>query len=419
MSAIAERRGTTAAAAELGFSETRLERTDALFEAFVDQGVIAGAVSLVARKGRIAQLGAYGYADRESAKFMRPDTMFRLASMTKPVISVAILMLLEEGRLVLKQPVSDFIPSFKDQTVQIQRGDQFSTEPAQREVTLRDLLTHTGGFGSAIVGPAAQQMEAIISSRTAASTLAETVPSMARVPLSFQPGAGWEYSGAPAFEALGHVVEIVSGKPLDQFLQERLFEPLGMRDTTFSVPADKLGRVATVYERSGAGPNGSGGVGELQPTRDLLVFAQVASDPNNRYFSGGGGLVGTAEDYARFAMMLAGNGELDGQRILGRKTVDLMASNHVGELGWERTTIDLSGCRFGLGVRVLETPADAASLASRGTFGWSGVFGTNNWIDRTEEMIGVMLIQRMPDLTDTVMRSLVGRFQNTAYQALQ
>ena len=143
MSAIAERRGTTAAAGELGFSESRLERTDALFEAFVEHGVIAGAVSLVARRGRIAQLAAYGYADRESATLMRPDTMFRLASMSKPVISVAILMLLEEGKIFLKEPISDFIPSFKDQTVQVQRGDEFSTERAQREVTLRDLLTHT------------------------------------------------------------------------------------------------------------------------------------------------------------------------------------------------------------------------------------------------------------------------------------
>jgi CubicO group peptidase (beta-lactamase class C family) len=413
MSAIAERRGTTSAAGELGFSESRLERTDALFEAFIERGVVAGAVTLVARKGRIAQLAAYGYAERESARLMRPDTMFRLASMTKPVISVAILMLLEEGKNVLKEPIANFIPSFRDQTVQVQRGDEFSTEPAQREVTIRDLLTHTGGFGSAAVGPAAAQMETIIESRTPASTLAEMVPRMAAVPLSFQPGTAWEYSGAPAFEALGHVVEIVSGQPLDQFLHERLFEPLGMRDTTFSVPSDKLGRVAAVYERA------AGKAGELRAADVVPVFAQVAADPNNRYFSGGGGLVGTAEDYARFAMMLGANGELDGQRILGRKTVDLMASNHIGQLGYERTTIDLSGYRFGLGVRVLDTPADAATLASRGTFGWAGAFGTNSWIDRAEQMIGLMLIQRMPDTSDTVLRSLMGRFQNTTYQALE
>jgi len=413
MSAIAERRGTTAAAGELGFSESRLERTDALFEALVERGVVAGAVSLVARKGRIVQLAAYGYADRESRTLMRPDTMFRLASMTKPVISVAILMLLEEGKIVLREPVSNFIPSFKDQSVQVQRGDEFSTERAQREVTIRDLLTHTGGFGSATVGPAAQQMEQIINSRTARSTLADMMPRMAAVPLSFQPGAAWEYSGAPAFEALGHVVEIVSGQLLDRFLYERLFEPLGMRDTTFSVPSDKLGRVATVYERV------AGQDGELRAVSEVPVFAAVASDPNNSYFSGGGGLVGTAEDYARFAMMLAANGELDGQRILGRKTVDLMASNHIGQLGYERTTIDLNGYRFGLGVRVLESPADGATLASRGTFGWAGAFGTNSWIDRTEEMIGIVLIQRQPDTSDTVLRTMTGRFQNTAYQALE
>ena len=206
-------------------------------------------------------------------------------------------------------------------------------------------------------------METIIESRTSASTLAEMMPRMARVPLSFQPGTAWEYWGAPRFEALGHVVEIVSGQPLDQFLRERLFELLGCaHDVQRAVGQGR--RVATVYERT------DGQNSQLQPACMVSLFPQVASDPNNRYFSGGGGLVGTAEDYARFAMMLAANGTLDGQRILGRNTVDLMASNHIGQLGFERSASDLSGCRFGLGVRVIDSPADAATLASRGTFGW-------------------------------------------------
>jgi CubicO group peptidase (beta-lactamase class C family) len=405
MSAIAER---ITAAEEVGFSEERLRRGDALMESFVERGVIAGAVTLLARRGQVVHLAAYGDADREAGARMRPDTMFRLASMTKPVISVAILMLLEEGKLLLKEPVSTFIPSFAEQHVQVPDGDGFRVEPAQREVTLRDLLTHTGGFGSATVGPAFEQIQQIINGRTPASTLAETVPLMARVPLSFQPGMAWEYSGAPAFEALGHVVEIVSGQRLDQFLDARLFEPLRMVDTAFAVPAEKRSRVATVYER------GSGG---LQPGTVATFFA-VADDPANRYFSGGGGLVGTASDYARFGLMLAGGGTLDGNRVLGRKTVELMASNHIGQLPFDRTTIDMSGCRFGLGVRVLESPAEATSLLSRGSFGWAGVFGTNSWIDPVEEIVGLMLIQRMPDLTDTVMRSLWQRFQTTVYQAL-
>jgi CubicO group peptidase (beta-lactamase class C family) len=405
MSAIAERVTT---AEEVGFSEERLRRSDALMESFVERGVVAGAVTLVARNGEVVHLAAYGDADRASATRMRPDTMFRLASMTKPVISVALLMLLEEGKVLIKEPVSAFIPSFAGQRVQVRRGEGFDVEPAQREVTLRDLLTHTGGFGSATEGPALAQMQQIIEGRTPRSTLAEAMPLMAQVPLSFQPGTAWEYSGAPAFEALGHVVEIISGQRLDEFLNERLFEPLGMVDTVFAVPEAKAARVATVYER---GPGG------LQPGTVPPFFA-VANDPNNRYFSGGGGLVGTAADYARFGLMLAGGGTLDGVRILGRKTVELMASNHIGQLPFDRTTIDLSGCRFGLGVRVLESPAEATSLLSRGSFGWAGVFGTNSWIDPVEEIVGLMLIQRMPDLADTPMRSLWQRFQTTVYQAL-
>ena len=205
------------------------------------------------------------------------------------------------------------------------------------------------------------------------------------------------------------MVEIVSGLKLDQFLRQRIFEPLGMHDTSFSQPADKLSRVATVYER---GENG------LRPGAPLAVLS-LSTDPNNRYFSGGGGLAGTAEDYNRFALMLANGGQLDGQRLLSRKTVELMASNHIGQLPFDRPVTDLRGYRFGLGVRVLDNPAEASTLASRGTFGWAGAFNTNSWIDPVERMVGLLLLQRMPDQTDTELRSLWPRFQTTAYQAIE
>jgi CubicO group peptidase (beta-lactamase class C family) len=250
-------------------------------------------------------------------------------------------------------------------------------------------------------------MAALVAHVNSSATLADLVPRMAAMPLSFQPGTAWEYSGMPGFDTLAHVVEIVSGLPLDEFLRQRLFGPLGMRSTTFTVAPADLPNLATAYERS---PDG------LQPGA-ALPYLPTGEDPANRYFSGGGGLIGTAEDYSRFALMLASGGKLDGERILSRKTIDLMASNHIGQLPYH-TTIDLRGYRFGLGVRVLENPAEATTLCSPGTFGWAGAFGTNSWIDPAERMAGLMMIQRMPDPNDTVLRSLFQRFQTTAYQAL-
>jgi CubicO group peptidase (beta-lactamase class C family) len=399
---------TTAAPEQLGLSEPRLRRIGALMERFIDAGIIAGAVTLVGRDGLLVHLQAHGHADIATQKRMRPDALFRLASMTKPVVSVATLTLLEEGKVLLNEPVSAFLPQFANLQVQEPSGKTFTLVPARREITIRDLLTHTSGLGSATVGPAAAQAQVIFEMRTASVTLAELVPQMATVPLSFQPGTAWEYSGTFGFDTLGRIVEVVSGQSLDEYLHERLFQPLGMRETTFAVPADMLERVATVYER---GPNG------LQQGTPGPYLGR-STDPNNRYFSGGGGLVGTAEDYSRFALMLANGGTLDGERILGRKTVELMASNHIGQLPFDRTTIDLRGCRFGLGVRVVDNPADATTLLSRGTFGWAGAFGTNSWIDPVERAVGLMLIQRMPDHDDTRLRSLWPRFQATVYQAL-
>jgi CubicO group peptidase (beta-lactamase class C family) len=411
-------------AEQVGMSTARLGRVDALMQRFIDTGVISGAVTLVARKGCIAHLQAHGQMDIEAGRPMKSDALFRLASMTKPVIGVAILSLLEEGKLLLTDPVSNFLPTFKAQQVAVAnapapgwaitdlKSGGYHLEPASREVTIKDLLTHTSGVGSAIAGPGFEHAAAVIGSLQSGQSLADLIPKMGAVPLSFQPGSAWEYSPGFAFDTLAHIVELASGSPVDRFLRERLFEPLEISDTSFTVPATDLSRLATVYERTPSG---------LRPATTPIRFLNLQTDQNNRYYSGGGGLVGTARDYARFGMMLANGGQLDGLRVLSRRTVALMASNHIGDLSFDRSASDMRGYRFGLGVRVLEDPASANTLASAGTFGWAGAFGTNSWIDPVEQMVGLMLIQRLPtgpNEVDLDLRSLWPRFQITAYQAL-
>jgi CubicO group peptidase (beta-lactamase class C family) len=405
----------------VGLSSSRLQRIDSVVQSFIDRGTIAGAVTLVARRGQVAHCTAHGAMDLASGRPMQTDTLFRLASMTKPVIAVAVLMLLEEGKLLLTEPVSEYLPAFKDLQVQVPNPPsapwtrtnlapgEYHLVPAEREITIKDLLTHTSGVGSATVGPAAAAIMELMSARDADATLATATPRMARVPLSFQPGSAWEYSPAFGFDILAHLVEVISGQTIDVFLQQRLFEPLGVRDTFFHVPPAQLSRVATAYER---GPDG------LRPGKPVGGLA-LSTDPSSRYNSGGGGLAGTADDYARFGMLLGAGGRLEGgERLLSRRTVALMASNHIGDLPWDRPVSDLRGYRFGLGVRVLDDPAAASTLAARGTFGWAGAFGTNSWIDPVEQMVGIMLIQRMPDQTDTTLRQLFPRIQTAAYQAL-
>jgi CubicO group peptidase (beta-lactamase class C family) len=407
---------------QVGLSSSRLRRVDALLESYVDRGVIAGAVSLVARNGRIGQLCAYGHMNLAERRPMRPNTIFRLASMTKPVVSVAVLMLLEEGKLLLNQPVCDFIPEFKELHVAVPNPNVlpwvatelpaggYHLEPAHRLITIRDLLTHTSGLGSATSGPALVAAEELWRAMRPDNTLAEIVPRMASVPLSFQPGATWEYSGGFGFDTLARIVEIVSGLTIDEFFRQRIFESLEMHDTFFFVPPERISDVATIYQRGAAG---------LEPGTPSKVLG-LSTTPGARYTSGGGGLAGTAEDYASFAVMLGNGGRGPrGTTLLGRKTVDLMTMNHIGQMPWERPVSDMRGYRFGLGVRVLQDPAEAGTLASRGTFGWAGAFYTNSWIDPAERMVGLLLLQRNQDPQDLELRSIWPRFQSTVYQAVE
>jgi len=382
---------------DVGISSDRLRRIHETIQRHMDAQHIAGAVTLVARRGRVAHFEAHGYMDLTSRKPMSKDAIFRLASMSKPVTAVAILMLFEEGKIRLNDPVSVFIPAFKNPKVAFaesslppgtagnRAGDERRAArivPANREITVRDLLTHTSGLLSRGAGEAAAKL----SPRQPAETLADYIPRLAAVPLDFQPGTAWSYSPGAGIDVLGRIVEVVSGVTFGRFLKERLFDPLGMKDTGFTLTDARTARLVTLHRRTAGGlekaPNDTGRIETV-------------------YFSGAGGLVSTADDYLQFAQMLVNGGELNGRRFLSPKTVELMATNHVGELyasGCAHQTVgpcdfyDQRGMGFGLGVDVVRDPVAAGVGVSAGSFGWAGAFGTRMWVDPKERMVTILLV---------------------------
>jgi CubicO group peptidase (beta-lactamase class C family) len=364
---------------QVGLSKERLHRINDAVQRYIDDGKLAGAVTLVARNGRVAHFEAQGLMDVESKKPMRKDTLFRMASTTKPVTAAAVLVLMEEGKLRLGDPVSRFIPEFKSMKVAVAKAGSQDIDlvPAEREITLRDLLTHTSGLGSG--GAGAREMAKVMQPPKPTDTLADVIPRWAGVPLDFQPGSQWRYSGGAAFDILGRVVEIASGLTFDQFLRQRLFEPLGMKDTFFVVPEDRLERQATVYRSA---------PGKLEKLPVPAFFTR------RNYFSGAGGLSSTAADFARFAQMLLNGGQLNGRRVLGPRTVELMGSNHVGTMFSGQLGRPDKGIGFGLGVEVVLDAVQAGWRRSNGSYGWDGAFGTIFWVDPKEQMIAVLMIQR-------------------------
>ena len=370
---LAAQRLPTVSPEEVDLSSEGLRRIDAVVQRYMDRGEISGAVTLVARNGRMARLQAQGVLDLESKAAMRNDAVFRIASMTKPITATAILMLVEDGRLQLSDPISKFIPEFRNQNVEAPQTPG-GLAPAAREITIRDILTHTSGVGSngRDWPPAVKLLE----SRTAETTLAQFIPRVAALPLNFQPGTEWRYSNFLGFETLGRVVEIVSGQTYDQFLRQRIFEPLGMKDTGFYVqlPQDRRPRLASFYRKGDSG---------LFKSPD--TFNPTIARP--RYLSGSGGLATTAEDYFRFAQMILNGGELNGKRLLTRNSVELMTSNQTGNLYTK------AGYGFGLAVEVLLDPVQAQSLSSKGAYGWTGAIGTYYWTDPQKQLIGILMIQ--------------------------
>ena len=394
---------------DVGLSTERLPRIHDTVQRYLDARQLAGAVTLVARRGRVAHFEAHGVMDFDSKTPMRKDAMFRIASMSKPVTGVAIMMLMEEGKLRLTDPVSRFIPEFKEVKVAVvgpgyvappvaagQRAPvpDYYTVPANREITIRDLLTHTSGLESGDLG---NRVGGRLVPRDTTKTLADYVPRLAQVPLDFQPGSQWTYSLLAGMETLSRIVEITSGQTYDQFLKQRIFDPLGMKDTGFFVTPDRAARVAGLYTRT---PRGL----EKEDTPSWLA--------TTTFFSGGGGLWSTAEDYAQFAQMLVNGGELNGKRLLSPRTVDLMATNQVGDLySGAGAGTRVQGMGFGLSMDVVLDPVRANRRTSPGTFGWDGAFGTHFWVDQKEKLIGVLMVQ-------TAGTGVTRDFENSVMQAI-
>ncbi len=373
----------------VGMSAERLERIGELMERHIEAGSFSGAVTLVARNGRIAHLEAHGLMDIEAEVPMSTDAIFRLASMTKPVAATAVLMLVEEGKIKLTDPVSRYLPSFAEQTVAVIRDGgagaggfggpppEYDTVPAERPITIVDLLTHTSGVMSGRIGNAASQEAFAQRNEVGVGWVA----SLGEAPLDFQPGSQWSYSAVGGFDVLAHIVELVSGQSFDQFLAERLFEPLGMQDMFYWPDDAQRERLAKSYV---------GGRNGLQPRPDPDSMSSPV------YFSGAGGLMGTAEAYGRFAMMLANGGELDGVRILSPRSVALMGSPVIEEGLPGLTGSHPSrppGEGFGLGVSVVSDPVARRSLVSKGSFGWSGLYGTYFWVDPAEKLVALLMVQ--------------------------
>jgi CubicO group peptidase (beta-lactamase class C family) len=365
---------------DAGLSPERLQRLSQMIQRRIAAGELAGAVTVVARKGKVAYVSAQGVMDLESKQPMTEATMFRIASMTKPVVGVATMMMVEEGKLRLNDPVSRYIPEFRGMKVAIQQapaggsGDEtpvFYTVPAQREITVKDLLTHVSGLGS---GPMSNSDLAKVA-RKEGETLADYIPRLGTTVLEFQPGSRWAYSPGAGFETLGRIVEIVSGMPLDRFLRTRIFDPLGMKDITFWPSEAQWPRVATVYTRSAKG----------------LAKQQMPNDTMSRnvYFRGSGGLYSTAADYIPLGIMLANGGEMNGTRLLSRKSVEMLSAVHVPDTLPGRP----GGEGYGLSVRVVTNHAARGTMLSDGTFGWSGAQGTHFFVDPKEQLVGVLMVQ--------------------------
>jgi CubicO group peptidase (beta-lactamase class C family) len=397
----------TAKPEEVGFSPERLQRIREMVLRKVEAGEISGAVTMVARRGKVVHFEANGLMDMETKKPMAKDTLFRLASSSKPVTAAAILMLLEEGKLKLTDLVSKFIPEFKNCKVAVETarsevpmadgqppaGEKYHLVPANREITIIDLLTHTSGLASG--GIANAEFQSVLKSRKPTDTLATFVPQLAALPLDFQPGTQWRYSGLAGFDTLSRIVEIASGMTYDQFLKQRLFAPLGMNNTWFNVPESEEPRMATIYRKT---PKG---------LEKMTPFAIGTKE----YFSGAGGLTSTAEDYLKFAQMLVNGGQLDGKRILSPWTVDLMLSNNVADLFNGQIGRPPKGVGFGLGGEVVVSAVDARLRKPDGSYGWDGAYGTYWWVNRKQQMAVILFVQ-------TPGRSLQYDFDNAVSQAV-
>lgn len=389
----------------VGLSSQRLKRIDQLIDLHIEEKKIAGAVVLVARKGKIAYFREAGLADID--KPMRKDTIFRIVSMTKPLTSVAVMLLYEEGKLLLSDPVSKYIPEFKNPKVlellPAGSASEYKLVPAKREITIRDLLAHTSGllylFPNNYFHERGRQLvvdfyrEAGITDGFCRpnETIGDMVKRLARLPLYKHPGEVWDYSLAS--DVLGYLVEVVSGQQFDQFVQQRIFQPLQMHDSYFYIPKEKLGRLAAVWKSDWQGTLTK--VTEPMIDGDLALCPSDAYALSGKYLAGGANVLSTVYDYYRFAQMLLNKGELDGVRLLSRKTVELMtATNHIGQ--FDATFLHDHGWKFGLGFAIQQDRFHDVDAGDVGVFEWAGIYSTRFSVDPKEQKITIFMSQTSP-----------------------
>ena len=399
----------------LGFDPARLAAIPDFFETYLAREKMSGYSILVARNGKIAHQSQRGRSAFEGGHELGMDTIFRIYSMTKPITSVAIMMLVERGKIMLQDPVTKYLPQFADIRV-FEKGTprEFTTREPERMITVHDLMTHQSGltydFMLAHPVDALYRNRRINGARSEKFTLEEFIDQLVELPLQFSPGQQWNYSVST--DVLGRIIEVVSGQTLDVFLTENIFMPLDMNDTSFTIDDDKRARLAHNYSRDPVS-----GITSLADAPEKTIYA-----PGRKFLSGGGGLLSTMGDYLKFCEMMRRHGVLNGARILGRKTVAYMTSNHLpnGETLMDRASgsfseVSYGGTGFGLGFSVVVDPQYAPTITSRGVYSWGGLASTFFWVDPEEEMVVILMTQIMPSGTYPLRPQL----QQLVYAALQ
>ncbi len=397
---------------KMGMSANRLGQIDKHLQNYVDKRWVAGAVAIVARNGNIVYHKNFGQNNAEAKTSMKKDDIFRIASMTKPIVSLAIMMLYEENRLNLDDPVSNFIPEFKSLQVLDSVNTKDSTAVAKstrKPITIRQLLNHTSGIGYSFVNPTAKMLyakagvpDSPVQIGPKGATTGDKMKVLATLPLLHQPGERWTYGLST--DMLGYLVEVISGQSLENFLAQRIFKPLGMSDTHFGLPTTKANRlVKMTYE------NPKGEVMSYPGDNPATGYPDFPLGSGNTYFSGGSGLVSTAMDYLKFAQMLLNGGELNGTRLVSRKTVELMTTNQIGNL-----VISQAGEKFGLGLSVPSDQSGFKILGAATSFGWGGAFTTSFWFDKKEKIAAVLMTQIAP----TTHGDIADKFKVAVYQSI-
>jgi|TARA_B110000971_G_C20031588_1_gene511694 CubicO group peptidase (beta-lactamase class C family) len=411
-----------------GFSSERLEKLTQLMNAKVEDGTMVGGMGMIARNGKIIYSQTYGQADREAGKAMTDDAIYRIYSMSKPITGVALMMLYEEGKFRLNDPIAMYIPEMANLQVALSTagtgivsdgttsttigaGDKSligQTRKPTRQPTIRDLMTHTAGLTYGVFGNTEVDQAYRKAGLLGDMDLKEFVTALGKLPLQYDPGSQWHYS--VSVDVQGYLVEVLSGMKFSEFLQQRIFAPLDMKDTAFKINEGNKDRLTQLYKPEGVTADNyfSPATGSGLEVADAFISAGYIY--GGKFESGGGGLVATARDYMRFSQMMLNGGELDGVRILSPKTVDLMTANHIGDMG---LGFGRKGVGFGLDFAVVLNPGEVGEVSSAGEYNWGGAAGTRFWIDPQEQLIGLFMVQSIPHRT-----RLAGDFKVMTYQAL-